>query len=310
MDHQGNPSTWLRYVRNGDAIERATTNNTVISLLASKNGTEVIHHQLAKDCAWGLTPQAGWDELESVVILSGKLKYRVGTEEGLLYPGDTISGEPVKEYVIFTALEDSSFLYITSNYVFHYYSDATRRFHELAVEIAQKDGYTAKHCERIRNLSVAIGEKMELTTTELFSLSYGAFFHDVGKLNIPSEILLKPGKLSQEEFDIIKQHTIFGKQILTSSDVPYLIDAGLIAEQHHERFDGSGYPYGLRGDEISLGAAIVAVVDSYDAMTSNRPYQSAKSREEAIAELLSLRGKLYHPAVIDAFLNVLDKLAD
>lgn len=301
---------WLRFVPSGGAIERAETDHTVVSLLSSRNGTEVIHHELQSGCSWAIAPQNGWDELETVYLLSGKLKYSSGELQGILQPGDTLSCEPAREFIIFTAVEPTSFLYICSNYVFYHYSESTKQFHKLAIEIAEKDGYTAQHCERIRRLSVLIGEKMGLSTTELFSLSYGAFFHDIGKINIPDEILLKPGRLSPEEFDIIKQHTIYGRDILNSSPLPYLAQGSYIAEQHHERYDGSGYPHALKGDQISIGAAIVAVVDSYDAMISNRPYQGAKSKSTAIEEILSLRGKLYHPKVVDTFLEAIHEYTD
>lgn len=295
---------WLRHIEKGQAIERVSTPHTVLSLLASKNGTELIHHSLTKDAVWALVPEDDWDELECVFLLTGKLSYKSGQSAGILHPGDFLSSEPVRDYVVFTALEESTFLYICSDYVFHNYSEITRKFMKLAIDIEVKDGYTASHCERIRDISYRTGERLELSSTELFMLRHGAFFHDIGKINIPNEILTKPSKLSPEEFDIIKTHTVLGKAILSSTDIPHLVGASVVAEQHHERFDGSGYPHGLKGDEIDIRAAIVAVVDSFDAMTSNRPYQAAKSREQAISEITILRGKLYHPDVVDAFLNV------
>ncbi|MFB5189518.1 HD domain-containing phosphohydrolase [Alicyclobacillus fastidiosus] len=296
--------TWLHHVPAGDAVKRVSTRSTTVSLLAGRNGTEIIRHELAKGASWGMIPQDGWDELEAVYVISGRLNYSVGERQGVLQAGDTLSAEPVLNHVILQASEDSSFLYICSNYVFQHYSQETQDFYRLAVEIAEKDGYTASHCERLRHNALIIGERMNLSSPELFSLNCGAFFHDVGKINIPDEILLKPGRLTPDEFDIIKKHTIYGKEILTSTKIPYLVAGAIIAEQHHERYDGSGYPYGLKGDEISIGAAIVAVVDSYDAMTTNRPYQQSKTTEEAIKEIATLRGTLYHPEVVDVFLSV------
>lgn len=299
---------WLRHINPDKPIERASTPNTVLSLLASKNGTEIIHHSLTKKSGWGLRPQPNWDELEAIYLLSGALSYKTQNSSGTLCPGELLSAEPVKEYIIFNAIEDSTFLYICSSFVFHEYSEITKTFKRLAVEIETKDGYTASHCDRIRKISYRIGERIGLSSNNLAALRYGAFFHDIGKINIPNEILGKPGKLTKEEFDIMKTHTILGKGILSSTDVPHLLGAGIIAEQHHERYDGSGYPYGLKGEEINVCAAIVAVVDSFDAMTSDRPYQSAKSKEQAITEIAMLRGKLYHPDVVDAFLAVICEL--
>ncbi|WP_243834882.1 HD-GYP domain-containing protein [Alicyclobacillus sacchari] len=151
-----------------------------------------------------------------------------------------------------------------------------------------------------------IGCELNLNAIELLSLSCGALFHDIGKIQIPDEILMKPGRLSPEEFDIIKQHTIFGRDIMDSPENPFLHVGSKVAEQHHERYDGSGYPYGLKKDEIYLPAAIVAVVDSYDAMVSNRPYQPARKKTDAVREIASLSGKLYNPQVVNAFLKVVD----
>ncbi|WP_236026008.1 HD-GYP domain-containing protein [Alicyclobacillus suci] len=303
-------TSWLHHISQENGIERVESGNTTLTLLASKNGTEIIHHRLSKGKSWALTPLEGWDELEFIHLLSGRLHYKLGDMEGILAPGESLSAEPVQDYVIFTADEDSNFIYVCSNYVFHQYSEITRKFNTLAVEIAEKDGYTASHCERIKTHSLEIGRQMSLDTTELISLSFGAFFHDIGKLNIPDEILLKPSRLNDEEFSIIRMHTLFGKDILASTGLPHLIRAGVIAEQHHERFDGSGYPYGLSGNEIDIGASIVAVVDSYDAMTSNRPYQRAKSKDQAISEIRDLRGTAYHPDVVDTFLSLVDTFQD
>ncbi|MGB8956297.1 MAG: HD domain-containing phosphohydrolase, partial [Tumebacillaceae bacterium] len=110
------------------------------------------------------------------------------------------------------------------------------------------------------------------------------------------------------EWEIMKAHTVYGREMLEKTGLPNLIAAGKIVEQHHERFDGSGYPHGLKGQEILIGAAIVAVVDSYDAMTTDRCYQKGRKKTEAVAEILRCRGTLYHPDVVDAFLSLQDKL--
>lgn len=106
----------------------------------------------------------------------------------------------------------------------------------------------------------------------------------------------------------MKQHTTFGKQMLEETSLPNLSAASRVVEQHHERYDGSGYPHGLKGDEISIGAAIVAVVDSYDAMTTDRVYQKGRTKEEALAEIKRCQGTMYHPDVVDVFLSLADKI--
>ncbi|GLV13344.1 hypothetical protein Heshes_10280 [Alicyclobacillus hesperidum] len=304
------PSQWISIFSREEGLETAYTHNMTATLIASKNGTEIIHHRLARIGTMGITPAADWNELESFYLLTGSLRVTYGNETSILYPGDKLVAAPVHEHVCIVAIEDSEFLYVSSAPVFQTYRESIDGFHELAVQIALKDGYTASHCERIRRYSLMIGCELNLNATDLLSLSCGALFHDIGKIRIPDEILMKPGKLTPEEFDIIKQHTIFGRDIMNSPENPFLNIGSKVAEQHHERYDGSGYPYGLKRDEIYLPAAIVAVVDSYDAMVSNRPYQTARKKADAVREIASLSGKLYDPRVVDAFLKVVDTFVD
>ncbi|MDN4606416.1 HD-GYP domain-containing protein [Sporosarcina highlanderae] len=171
--------------------------------------------------------------------------------------------------------------------------------------VARVDGYTYHHCDRIRQYSIEVWKRMNRPKRTLKLMRWGAFFHDIGKLAIPMEILNKPGKLTEEEWETMKSHSRIGANIMRAHPVEWLKDAAFIVEQHHEWYDGSGYPYGLKGDEISIEAAIVSVVDAYDAMTTERVYKEALSREEAIAELEKCKGTQFHPAVVDCFIDVL-----
>ncbi len=147
-----------------------------------------------------------------------------------------------------------------------------------AVEV--KDPYTAGHSARVRQYSVWIGEHLDLSSYELRILSYGALIHDVGKIGIPDEILLKPSLLTAEEFETIKVHTIHGANIV--ADIDIFRDCVPIVRWHHERLDGSGYPDGLAGDDIPFLARVVAVSDVFDAMTSNRSYRKQVSGDDAL----------------------------
>ncbi|WP_230088337.1 HD-GYP domain-containing protein [Alicyclobacillus mali (ex Roth et al. 2021)] len=281
-----------------------------ITLLGSHDGVEVIWHRLKQFGLMGFNPASAAPPFEVMTLTRGILRVAYENEVQIVEPGATILMTPVRGDVCIIALEDAEFVYATSKPMFKTYKDGVEHFHGLATEIAQKDGYTASHCERIRKYSVLIGCHLGLSARELLSLSCGALFHDIGKIQIPDEILRKPGRLTPEEFDIMKMHTIYGRDMMTSPSNPFLHIGSTVAEQHHERYDGSGYPYGLRGEEIYLPAAIVAVVDSYDAMTSQRPYQRPKSKKEAIEEIKTLRGKLYDPRVVDAFLKVVNTFDD
>lgn len=288
--------------RKGQFVESVQMKGLRVSLLASSGGMEIIHHSLAAGSRWSLVPDEGWHALEYISILSGELILHADEGDVKLLPGDSISSSPIQQTAIFVATVDTDFLYVSSQPVFHHYSQLTREMMELAVSIEEKDGYTADHCHRIMKMSMAVGERMNFTSDQLHVLNYGAFFHDIGKIEVPEEVLNKPSKLTSDEWEIMKLHTVQGRAILEKTGLPFLIAAGRIVEQHHERYDGRGYPRGLQGEEIDMAAAIISVVDSYDAMTTDRVYQKGRSNEEALAEIERCRGTMYHPDVVDVFL--------
>jgi putative two-component system response regulator len=166
----------------------------------------------------------------------------------------------------------------------------------LARLVEARDAYTEEHIERVANLSISIGKKIGLKEEELDVLRKGALLHDIGKIGVPDAILLKPGKLVSEEFEIMKRHVIIGYRICR--DMRSLRGSLSIIRYHHERWDGTGYPDGLKGEEIPLFARIVAVADAYDAMTSDRPYRKAHPSEIALETLESEAGKQWDPEIV------------
>jgi len=144
----------------------------------------------------------------------------------------------------------------------------------IATAIDKRDNYTHQHSKNVARISVEIGKRMGLSQQELEKLEFSAILHDVGKIGIPDSILLKPGKLTDEEYKIIKNHTVYGAEIL--SQVKY-VDEDILkgALEHHERLDGSGYPYGKKGEEISLFGKIIGIADVFDALSSKRTYKEA-----------------------------------
>ena len=177
----------------------------------------------------------------------------------------------------------------------------------LALAIDAKDQVTHGHIRRVQrytmNLAEALGVKDE---KQLDALRAAALLHDTGKLAVPEYILNKPGPLTASEFERMKVHAAVGADILKSIDFPYPVEP--IVRHHHEAWDGSGYPGGLRGQDIPLGARILSVVDCYDALTSDRPYRPRMSRAQAEQVLKERRGKAYDPWIVDRFLEILDKL--
>jgi putative nucleotidyltransferase with HDIG domain len=166
-----------------------------------------------------------------------------------------------------------------------------------------RDRETEGHSRRLVELSTRLAQALGLSPEEINHLQRGALLHDIGKLAIPDEILLKPGALNDAEKKLMEQHPVFAKQML--SRVSFLQPCVEVAYSHHERWDGLGYPEGLKGEEIPLAARIFAVVDQWDALASDRPYRKAWNREKMIAYLRENSGKIYDPHIVDVFLSLI-----
>lgn len=173
----------------------------------------------------------------------------------------------------------------------------------LSTTIEAKDEYTKGHSHRVAEYSVLIARELGWNEKELSNLKNAAHLHDIGKIAIPDTILNKPSKLSEEEFSIIKEHTIIGANIL--KNISLIDHVQEIVRNHHERYDGNGYPDGLKGKEIPLHARIVAVADSYDAMSSQRIYRNQLPPEKIIQELENNKGTQFDPEITDIFLKLL-----
>jgi putative nucleotidyltransferase with HDIG domain len=161
---------------------------------------------------------------------------------------------------------------------------------------------TQLHSLRVRAYALYLGKRMGLSRRELLQLGQGALLHDIGKIGIPDDLLMKPGKLSEEEWSVMRTHPAIGGKILES--VTFLDEAAEIVRAHHERFDGTGYPEGLQGNEIPLGARIFAVIDVLDALTTDRPYREKLSYSEVREHIKRGSGKHFDPKVVRAFLDV------
>jgi len=168
----------------------------------------------------------------------------------------------------------------------------------LAAAIDEKDPYTRGHSGRVAKYAVIVGQQLGLPAPELDKIRISALLHDVGKIGVDDQVLKKPGKLTPEEFGLMKQHPLKGANIMRP--VAQLKEMIPGIELHHEHVDGGGYPHGLSGDAIPMMARIIAVVDTLDAMTTNRPYQSGMDLEFAMNKILTLAGTKFDPAVVDA----------
>src|SRR5215211_4671755 len=181
--------------------------------------------------------------------------------------------------------------------------DTSREGWSAALDLRDKE--TEGHTKRVTEMTVRLAERMGVTSPELIHIRRGALLHDIGKMGVPDRILLKPDTLTDEEWVIMHMHPTYAFQML--KPIAYLSPALDIPYCHHEKWDGTGYPRGLRGEEIPLGARIFCIVDVYDALTSNRPYRAAWPKEKALHHIQELSGSHFDPQVVDAFLKMLSE---
>lgn len=246
-------------------------------------------------------------------VASGTLEFKTNQYSKIFYTGEhyrIVGEDSISSH---HAVEDNTVLFTMTFTTNSDLLDFHQDYKVKAEEISMKDGYTSDHCSRIEYLAVETGKQLGVSPEQLRNLSYAGFFHDLGKLKVPLEILQKESSLTPEEWQIIKQHPIWGKEILLAeTSITALVknssaSVATIIEQHHERMDGSGYPFGLKDDEIHIEAYIIGVVDTYDAMTTDRPYRKGLSREIAIAELKELSGKQFPDNVVAAFFSIINE---
>jgi HD-GYP domain-containing protein (c-di-GMP phosphodiesterase class II) len=177
----------------------------------------------------------------------------------------------------------------------------------LASALGERDRYTGEHSESVVELTARVGEALALDAEEIARVRTAALLHDIGKVGVPDAILHKPGPLDDEEWAFMRRHTLLGERILTAA--PALAPVARIVRSSHERMDGRGYPDGLAGADIPLGARIVFVCDAFDAMTSDRPYAKGRPPQEALSELRRCAGKQFDPEVVEALATVLAQQA-
>jgi len=224
-----------------------------------------------------------------VIVLSGKSNEHVYSERDLYYV---------------QSIANRASLNIENRLLYEsLYTNLLSTFQSLAKSIQARDHYTEEHSVRVMNLATKIAEVMDCTSGEIESLRIAATLHDVGKIAIPDNILLKPGRLTDEEFDIIKNHPVVGENIL--KPLPILDTERLIIRHHHERWDGKGYPDGLCASDIPFLSRILTAVDSYDAMTNNRPYRKAMERDDALDELRRNIHRQFDEEIVNCFIRIL-----
>ena len=196
----------------------------------------------------------------------------------------------------------------TIEYMKKFQDNQTEIIRDFATISEAKSGGTGEHIRRVSEYTVILAKELLDKEEDINCIKVASMMHDVGKLMIPNEIIEKPGKLTDEEYEVIKGHSKYGDSLLSHSDGVIMIMAREIAYQHHERWDGKGYPQGLKGAEISIYAQIVSVADVYDALTSRRSYKEPWPPEKARTEIIIQRGQQFAPQVVDAFDKCYDQI--
>jgi putative nucleotidyltransferase with HDIG domain len=180
----------------------------------------------------------------------------------------------------------------------------------LALALDVKDHYTRCHSEAVSRLATQIARQLGLSDTQVEEVRLGSILHDIGKLGVPNSVLNKPSLLTPDEYDLMKSHTLLGDKILEPLKSEVVEGIRGIVRSHHEMVDGTGYPDGLKGENIPLGARIVAVAESFDNMVSGLPYRRGRSVEEAVAELRRCSGTQFDPKIVEAFVRLLETSGD
>jgi putative nucleotidyltransferase with HDIG domain len=283
--------------------DRVSKKSTTLELLVLRGSVEVTRHRIEKGKHFYLDKAAEWTGFEFIYVLQGELELDSTERRIRLAAGDYLHHEGLSERAFFRVNSDVELLMVSSPPSYHLIQDEIQEMMALARAVEEKDEITEGHCYKLERLAILTGERLRLSGQRLIDLSYGAYLHDVGKVRVPDGILNKESALTPEEQGEMRRHTEYGAAMLAEKE--FLTAAARIVEAHHERYDGSGYPHGWKGREIPIEARIIAVVDAYDAITSERPYQSAQGRSLAIAELKKHAGTQFDPKVVEAFIEVI-----
>ncbi len=289
--------------RKEECLDRVAKSNTDIRLLAAHSSLEVMKQKIAEGSTFYLDSAEEWQGFEFIYLLEGEMEYKNSDSPVVMEPGDYLVRGDVLEESWFETKTDVTVLYASDQPAFYLLREEINDYLQLARSIESAE-HMDGHSKRLVRMSYEVGRRFNLSPDRLADLKYAAFFHDLGKAKVPDEILEKTGELTDEEWAVMKKHTIWGREML--EDAEFLDRAGRIVEQTHERIDGRGYPKGLKGQDITLEARIISVVDAWDAMRTDRPYRKALPEEVAVQELRDNASSQFDPAVVDTFLNILN----
>ena len=289
--------------KSGSSLEKVSQNSATLELLARGDGTEILMQEVKAHKVIQVVSQKSSSVMEFFYILKGSLVWlKKNGEEENLNAGDYFYTHHFEGKEYLKTLTETKLMYVSTQPIFHYISKQIKDLMEMVKSVEVKDYYTHSHGKRVHDISGKVAQRLGIKGERLEKVLYAALFHDIGKIKLSDNIVGGHKVPTSEEWEQIKLHPIYGKAIVEQSFLRYI---GPIIIQHHERLDGSGYPYGLVGDEISLEARIISLVDAYDAMTTDRSYRKAKGIHEAILELGSLTDTKFDKQVYDIFVEIL-----
>jgi putative two-component system response regulator len=287
--------------------------NLIVSdiTMGGMSGIEMIPHAFAASPETVVVMISGMQTIESAIET-----LRVGAFDYIMKPFDLRQVEAaVKRALEHYELREAKRLYenqleelveqrtLELDHALSSLEDAYRStLKALTAALETRDAETHGHSERVVTFSLRLGRELGLDKAQMTALEFGSLLHDIGKIGVPDAILRKPAKLDEEEWARMREHPLHGQQILR--EIEFLEGASRVVAQHHERWDGSGYPFGLRGEEIDLNARIFSVADAFDAMISDRVYRRGRSYEAAAEELDNWSGRQFDPQVVAAFHRV------
>lgn len=291
----------LEIIRRDNGIDKFQSfihkNDSV--LVVSENGFQVILYHMPKNLVGILDPL---DEgiVETYSILEGKIKLIGQNEENTFDRGDSFTLKGTPYAIPFQVIDDLTLVVSTNSMNYLSDKEKNKELTKIMNDLQNSDGDTKDHCERVKELGLSMIRYIPYDYAKLENFLYAARFHDCGKIHVPLEILVKPAKLNQQEYEIMKTHPYESYKIVKNY---FGDDIANIVLQHHERLDGKGYPYGLYEDDICIEAKIIAVADAFDAMVTTRPYNKGKSVQEAVDELIRNIGTQFDKTCVQALIQ-------
>ena len=276
------------------------------NLLAQESNLEVFESIINPGKSILCQPYESQDATNIMLVIEGQMFHT--NERRIIKSGDRIIFKNLEETHHICVLKKTRLLMVRNSVHFVEQANNTDTIYNLIHELGKKDNYTEKHCNSTGNLALQIATILKLSDQQIMDIGHAAKIHDVGKINIPIEIINKPTSLTPDEYNLIKKHSQDGHDIvMKTTDMKNI--AKIILD-HHERLDGSGYPNGLKGKQISIESRILAVVDSFDAIISKRPYKEGRSVESAIRDIQSHTGTWYDESVVNALIEILEYTAE